>query len=150
MSHNRLDPSEITPEDLEHLSGVLTAAGRAALVDEAGNRVELPTPLFRHLVRIVRLMGERRAILMISEDETFTTQAAANYLGVSRQHLVNLLEEDKIPFHKVGSHRRVYFRDLLAFERKRDADRREGLDRLMREVDKAGLYDSPDIGTTRE
>lgn len=69
---------------------------------------------------------------------------------MSRQHLVNLLEEGKIPFHKVGSHRRVIFRDLVAFERTRDADRRESLDRLMREVDEAGLYDSPEIGDTRE
>ena len=149
MSHKRLDPSEITPEALEHLSGVLTAPGRAALVDEAGNRVELPGALFQHLLRIVRLMSERRAIVMIPEDETFTTQAAANYLGMSRQHLVNLLEEGRIPFHRVGSHRRVYFRDLLAFEKQRDADRREALDRLMHEVDEAGLYDSPDIGNTR-
>jgi len=94
-------------------------------------------------------MSERRAIVMIPEDETFTTQAAANYLGMSRQHLVNLLEEGRIPFHRVGSHRRVFFRDLLAFEKKRDADRREALDRLMHEVDEAGLYDSPDIGNTR-
>ena len=149
MSHKRLDPSEITPEALEHLSGVLTAPGRAALVDEVGNRVELPGALFQHLLRIVRLMSERRAIVMIPEDETFTTQAAANYLGMSRQHLVNLLEEGRIPFHRVGSHRRVFFRDLLAFEKKRDADRREALDRLMHEVDEAGLYDSPDIGNTR-
>jgi excisionase family DNA binding protein len=142
----RLDPSEITPEALEHLSGVLTAPGRAALVDEAGNRVELPTPLFQHLLRIVRLMGERRAIVMIPEDETFTTQAAANYLGMSRQHLVNLLEEDRIPYHKVGSHRRVYFRDLLAFEKDRDAQRRRGLNELARKVDEAGLYDASYTG----
>lgn len=149
MSLKRLDPSEISTEALDDLSGVLTAPGRAALVDEAGNRVELPPPLFQHLLRVVRLMAERRAIVMIPEDETFTTQAAANYLGVSRQHLVDLLKRGKIPFHMVGSHRRVYFRDLLAYEKDRDAGRRSSLDRLMHEVDEAGLYDSPDVGPTR-
>jgi excisionase family DNA binding protein len=72
-------------------------------------------------------MAEHRAIVMIPEDETFTTQAAANYLGVSRQHLVDLLEAGHISFHKVGSHRRVYFRDLLVFEKQRDTERRERL-----------------------
>lgn len=127
MSHSRLDPSEIIPEVLDHLSGVLKSPGRAALIDEAGNRVDLPAPLYQHFLRIVRLMAEHRAIVMIPEDETFTTQAAANYLGVSRQHLVDLLEAGHISFHKVGSHRRVYFRDLLVFEKQRDTERRERL-----------------------
>lgn len=67
---------------------------------------------------------------------------AANYLGVSRQHLVDLLESGQVPFHKVGSHRRIQFKDLLAFERLRDRSRREALDRLATQVDKAGLYNA--------
>ncbi|NJK93005.1 MAG: helix-turn-helix domain-containing protein [Blastochloris sp.] len=68
------------------------------------------------------------------------TQAAANYLGMSRQFLVNLLEKGEIPFRKVGTHRRVAFRDLLAYEKKRDKKRRESMDRLTTDVMKAGLY----------
>ena len=83
---------------------------------------------------------------MLPEEETFTTQAAANYLGVSRQHLVDLLEEEKIPFHRVGTHRRVYFKDLLGFERQRDASRRKSLDKLMGDVDEAGFYDASHTG----
>ena len=78
--------------------------------------------------------------------EAFTTQAAANYLGVSRQHLVDLLEKKEIPFHKVGTHRRVTFKDLLVFERRRDKTRREALDKLAADVDAAGLYDSDHAG----
>ena len=85
-------------------------------------------------------MAERRTVVLVPEDETFTTQAAADYLGVSRQHLVDLLEGGQIPFHKVGSHRRVAFRDLLAYEKRRDKERRAALDELARAVDEAGLY----------
>ncbi|HTO02877.1 MAG TPA: helix-turn-helix domain-containing protein, partial [Opitutus sp.] len=92
--------------------------------------------------RIVRLMSEKKAIVLVPEDEAFTTQAAANYLGVSRQHLVDLLERKEIPHHKVGTHRRVTFKDLLVYERRRDATRREALDKLAAETDAAGLYDS--------
>lgn len=146
MVHNRLNPADIPVEALSELQNVLCRPGRAALVDEGGNRVDLPTPLFRHLLRVVRLMAERRTVVMIPEDEVFTTQAAANYLGVSRQHLVDLLEREQIPHHKVGTHRRVAFRDLMIYERLRDADRKKALDDLMDAVDKAGLYDSTQSG----
>lgn len=75
-------------------------------------------------------------------NETFTTQTAADYLGMSRQHFVDLLKDKLIPFHWVGSHRRVTFKDLLAYEKERDKVRSEALDALSKEVDNAGLYDS--------
>lgn len=137
---NRLDPSQLAPEKIEELLVAVARPGHVALVDDAGNRTEIPEPLFRHMERLIRLMSERRSVVMIPEDETFTTQAAANHLGLSRQHLVNLLEAGEIPFHKVGAHRRVYFRDLLEFERKRDARRSKALDDLADQVDEAGLY----------
>ena len=140
MSLNRLDPSEMDPNAIAELSGLLASPGHVALTDEAGNHVELPAPLFAFFTRMVQAMSERRTILLMPEDEAFTTQAAANHLGVSRQHLVNLLEDGQIPFHKVGSHRRVYFRDLVAYEKERDAARREGLNALMDAVDEARLY----------
>ncbi len=148
MTHNRLDPSSISPEALDELSEVLAQPGRIALLDESGHGVDLPTPLSQHMARIVRLMAERRTVILIPEDETFTTQAAANYLGVSRQHLVDLLEDGKIPFHKVGTHRRVYFRDLLDYEKQRDRERKAALDDLMRKVDEAGLYDGSYTGAS--
>ncbi|MBD5778462.1 helix-turn-helix domain-containing protein [Pelagicoccus sp. NFK12] len=79
---------------------------------------------------------------MLPENETFTTKAAANYLGMSRQFLVNLLENGDLPFHKVGSHRRVTFKDLLAYEKERDSKRRGRLDALSEKIDEAGLYDA--------
>ena len=45
---------------------------------------------------------------MVAENNELTTQRAANILGVSRPFLVRLLEEDKVPFHMVGSHRRLH------------------------------------------
>lgn len=138
--YNRLDPSLIEAGQLKRLSQVLAHPGHIALVDESGNRTELPAHLFQHLVRIVRLMNENQAIVLIPEDETFTTQAAANFLGMSRQYLVSLLDKNEIPFHRVGSHRRIYFRDLLAYQERRDAERSQSLDRLRDQVEAAGLY----------
>jgi len=144
--NNRLDPSLIPEEELAELAKVFAKPDHVALIDAQGNRTHLPAALFEHFARIVRLMSEKKAVVLVPEDEAFTTQAAANYLGVSRQHLVDLLEQKEIPHHKVGTHRRVTFKDLLAYERRRDKTRREALDKLAAEADAAGLYDSDYTG----
>ena len=144
--NNRIDPSLIPEEQLAELAKVFAKPDHVALIDAQGNRTHLPEALFAHFARIVRLMSEKKAIVMVPEDEAFTTQAAANYLGVSRQHLVDLLEQKEIPHHKVGTHRRVTFKDLLTYERKRDTTRRAALDQLAAAAENAGLYDSDYTG----
>lgn len=143
---NRLGPSLIPDDQLAELAKLFTKPDHVALIDGQGNRTHIPEVLFKHLARIVRLMSERKAIVMMPEDEAFTTQAAANYLGVSRQFFVNLLEKGEIPFHRVGTHRRVTFRDLLAYEKQRDRKRREAMDRMTDQVIAAGKYDSAYTG----
>ena len=76
--------------------------------------------LFKSMLRI---MKEGRSVVKIPEEDFF-----ANYLRFSRQHLV---EGGSFSFHRVGTHRRVVFRDLLAYEQSRDANRREKTISLM-------------------
>ncbi len=144
--NNRLDPSLLNREELDRLVAAFSAEGHVALIDGKGRRTEIPEPIYRHILRMLTLMKGGRAVILLPEDETFTTQAAANYLGMSRQHLVDLLGRDAIPHHKVGSHRRISFKDLIAYERERDQTRRGALDQLSAEVDEADLYDSDYTG----
>jgi len=137
---NRLDPSLIPAQQLAEVAKIFARPDHVALIDSQGNQTHIPEALFAHFARIVRLMSERKAIVMLPEDEAFTTQAAANYLGMSRQFLVNLLERGEIPRHRVGTHRRVTFKDLLEYEKKRDRTRHEAMGRLSEEVIKAGKY----------
>ena len=138
---NRLDPSELDTPQVDRLLFVLSRKHNAMLIDPEGNeKTEIPPALYRHLVQVVRMMKERRAILMIPEDEAFTTQAAANLLGMSRQTFVNLIEADKIPHFTVGAHRRVLYKDLIEFQKRRDTERRKGLNSLAKRVTEAGLY----------
>ena len=62
---------------------------------------------------------------------------------MSRPHLIKLLDRDEIAFHYVGTHRRIYLKNLKEFEIKRDRSRRQSLDTLAGKVIEAGL-DSAD------
>jgi excisionase family DNA binding protein len=106
----------------------------------------LPEPVFQVLVKVLQEMRHGRAVVLMPEEETFTTQAAANYLGMSRQFFVTLLESGQIPFHRVGTHRRVSFKDLGDYAKGRDAERREAMSGLRRKVKCAGLYDASYTG----
>jgi excisionase family DNA binding protein len=70
-----------------------------------------------------------------------TTQGAAELLGVSRPFLIELLNKQEIPFHLVGTHRRIYLQDLLRYRDHRDRQRKEILNRMAREAVEEGDYD---------
>jgi excisionase family DNA binding protein len=119
--------------------------GTPELVSADGERVELPDAVFRLLKDIVRNMQLGRAIVLIPENQQLTTQRAADLLGVSRPHLIKLLEAGELPYHKAGSHRRIYLRDFVAYQKRRDAERKSALDRIAKEAYQAGLYDRTGI-----
>jgi excisionase family DNA binding protein len=75
------------------------------------------------------------------EQEEFTMIEAGKILGISRQFLVRLLEKGEIPFHMVGTHRRMYAHVVLAYKTKRDLSRRKVSDDLARAEYAEGLYD---------
>jgi excisionase family DNA binding protein len=68
--------------------------------------------------------------MLISARAELSTQQAADLLNVSRPFLIQLLEDGKIPFHKVGTHRRVRFSDVVDYQNKIDAQRLKSLDEL--------------------
>lgn len=111
-----------------------------ALVDEHGRRQDLPRPIYDLLVRVASALQEGKVISLVPETQELTTQAAANILGVSRPHLIKLLESNQLAYDMVGTHRRIKMKDLMAFQQERDRKRRLALDDLSRKVAEAGLY----------
>jgi excisionase family DNA binding protein len=114
---------------------------RAKLVGQDGRSQNLPVSLSEFLVKLIADLYEGQSVAIVRNDAQLTTVEAARMLGVSRQFLIKLLERDEMPHHMVGTHRRIYVRDLLAYKAKRDSKRRQVLDELTRAEAEDGLYD---------
>lgn len=92
--------------------------------------VTIPASAFVLLTRILSEMSQGKAITLIPNETELTTQQAAELLNVSRPYLVSELESGSLPFRKVGKHRRILFKDLLAYKLRVDRDRR----RILKEL----------------
>lgn len=68
-----------------------------------------------------------------------STKQAADMLNVSRPHLVKLLEEGEIPFKKVGTHRRIELKNLIAYEKRLKENRNKKLDFLAKQAQDLNL-----------
>ena len=149
MSALRNELSSVLPteqeSELARASSRLLAAcigrgptARLRVIDGEGE-IEVPVSALRMLVDILANMAEGNAISLVPIHAELTTQQAADFLGVSRPYLVGLVERGELPHHKVGTHRRVYFRDLLDFRKQRMAQSQAALDALAVQAQKLGL-----------
>jgi excisionase family DNA binding protein len=111
------------------------------LVGPDGVPEPLPPELSAFLSRLCESVKAKEPLTIFEDEMELTTAEAARVLSVSRQFLVELLEQNQIPFHKTGTHRRVYARDVFAYKAKRGAEQRKTWDDLVRAEIEEGVYD---------
>lgn len=107
--------------------------------------LELPPSLFAVLARAAEALAGGQSVAIVHYDQELTTQQAADLLGVSRPFLIRLLEEGKIRYHRVGTHRRIRMGDLMEYKKIRDARRRADLSELIRVSETLGLYEEDSV-----
>jgi excisionase family DNA binding protein len=107
-----------------------------AIVDDGVERVDefpllrLPPKVLRLFADMLGSLAEGKAVAIVRKDLDVTTQEAAMFLNVSRPYLVHLLEEGKIAYHKVGTHRRIRFEDVVQYKEERQKISQDALQKL--------------------
>ncbi len=145
----RMEPIAAPPDELPQLtelanlferSVIHRVARGAALLGPRGEQIALPEPLYYLLERLVEVLARGDAVTIVPIGREVTTQQAADILNVSRQYLVRLLDEGRIPHRKTGKHRRLRIEDVLAFKAERDRSRREQIDAIAAMTQDLGGY----------
>ena len=139
-SHTPIPTTEDEALQIRELSRLLDL-GTPSLVSSDGKRMELPEPIFLLLKSIARNMQLGQSMVMLPDHQPLSSQEAADLLGVSRPHVVKLMESGQLPYHKAGTHRRIYLKDLAAYQAQRDEQRHAALNSIAKEAFDVGLYE---------
>ena len=129
--------------DISQMAAIrqLVQNGPVNVIGAKGRKLTLPPVVTTLLDEILKNLQAGTRVSVIPEQQQLTTQHAANVLGVSRPFLVRLLEDGNLPFHRAGTHRRIYLKDLLAYKKRRDRERHRSIVRMARMEVAAGTYD---------
>ncbi|MBO9499251.1 MAG: excisionase family DNA-binding protein [Novosphingobium sp.] len=103
--------------------------------------------MFRTIIKMLVEMGNGNAVAVVPVSAELTTQQAADLLNVSRPHLIKLLEQKRLPYRMVGTHRKLPARDVLSYRDKIVAARRAALAEMIELDRELGLSDDERVGS---
>ena len=118
-----------------------SAVSQLKVVEDDGTEqaVTIPAGAYNLLTDLLTQIAQGNAVTLIPIHAELTTQEAANFLNVSRPHVVKLLDSGEIPFRKVGTHRRILFEDLRKYKQDIDDRRLETLSELTAQAQELGM-----------
>ena len=116
--------------------------GVRMLLTQAGHEVttlDMPPAAVSLIRRLLKEMGEGKAVTLVADEPEITTEQAAKLLHVSRPYVVGLVDKGQLPARNVGKQRRLLLKDVLAYKRGNEARRREALHELAALDQELGL-----------
>lgn len=131
----RADDSALAREALVQVRRVLADHPREdepvhLTLEDGTETVTVPRVAVNVLVRVLANLAAGQGVTLVPAHAELTTQQAADLLNVSRPYLIKLLDEDKIDYRTVGTHRRIQASSLMDYKRRDDAKRRKAADEL--------------------
>jgi len=123
-------------EALDH-----SRAASIKLTSDTGEEpiIELPPQALKFIAQLLGAMSERRPIVLMPAKQEMTTVEAANFLNVSRPFVIKEIEEGRLPYRMVGTHRRIAFEDLLRYAAKMRENQKAALQRMADNARELGL-----------
>ena len=129
-------------ESIQHLDSILSSAtSPAKLVGTDGKEISIPDAVYSVMRQAIHIMASGQAVSLVPLDCQLTLQQAADILNVSSSFLLKLLEQEKIPYIKAGSHQRIQFKDLMVYKQQRGLERRQSLQELTQLSQDEGFYE---------
>lgn len=110
-------------------------------IEETREKIRIPLSALKLLATILKEMSQGKPISIVPIATEVTTQAAAEIIGCSRPYIVKLLETGKIPFTKVGKHRRIKYEDVISYRKEMKTEQARLISQIMENDEKDGLYD---------
>lgn len=99
----------------------------------------LPEIAIRVISQVLSTLADGRGLVIMASDSDLTPNQAAERLNVSRPYLLGLLKQGLIPFHYVGSHRRIHLHDLIVYRDKVDEESEKALTELAAQAQELGM-----------
>ena len=100
----------------------------------------LPRAAAQLLLNGLQEMAKGHAVSLVPVQAELTIQQGAELLCVSRPYFINLLDEGKISYRKVGYDRRVKACDVLAYIKEYQEAAAQAMQELVAESQAMGLY----------
>lgn len=112
---------------------------RLCVVDDDDEElIELPSGAVAPLIDILEAIATKQGFTITVERDELTTERAAEILNVSHPFLINLLDEGKIPYRKVGPRHHVRLEDVMAYKEDIVHRREAVLDQLVADAQEQG------------
>jgi excisionase family DNA binding protein len=122
---------EVPQAERKRLAAVVGEPGTGPIaVSTPGGVVELPRAAGNAVRRLLEELAAGTAVHLIADDAQLSTREAGELLGISRTYVTRLVDEGKLPAHRVGTHRRLRAADVLAYKARR-AQRLAAVDAIV-------------------
>ena len=110
-----------------------------------GEIITLSETEFQTIQELLNLQRKGKSVSLVSHDKYMTTQEAADCLNMSRPYLIKILENQEIPYIKVGNRRKILTEDIIKYQQKRDETRRQIMKNFSQGLKEDGLYDLDEV-----
>ncbi len=116
-------------------------AASIMLTDDEGNQpiIQVPPQALKIIAQVLGAMSERRPFVLMPSKQEVSTVEAANFLNVSRPFVIKEIEQGRLPYRLVGTHRRIAFEDLVQYAEKMRAQQQSALERMSANAHELGL-----------
>lgn len=108
-------------------------------LSDSNESLTLPASVVRLLQNILSEIALGNSVALTALEAELSTKQASELLYVSRPFLIKLLEQNEIPFRKVGTHRRVMLQDVISYKQRIDAKRSEALRELAEQAQELNM-----------